>query len=102
MTIDSITVTRYYLYGSSDIPQDRVDDKLIRAGEPGFSSPSNPTLYQDVQEFMTTGGGRPVQLARIEDGVVQLTVAPLSALLEGLDWKRVPETKEVVVPLAAS
>ena len=39
---------------------------------------------------------------RIEDGVVRLTAAQLSALLEGLDWKRVHETKDVAVPLAAS
>lgn len=38
---------------------------------------------------------------RIEDGVVRLTAAQLSALLEGLDWKRVHETKTVTVPSAA-
>jgi transposase len=38
---------------------------------------------------------------RIEGGVVRLTAAQLSALLEGLDWKRVHETKDSVAPLAA-
>jgi transposase len=38
---------------------------------------------------------------RIEDGVVRLTAAQLSALLEGLDWKRVHETKDIAAPLAA-
>ena len=45
-------------------------------------------------------GGR-FSWPRIEDGVVRLTAAQLSALLEGLDWKRVHETKDVAVPLAA-
>lgn len=38
---------------------------------------------------------------RIEDGVVRLTAAQLSALLEGLDWKRVHATTDSVAPLAA-
>jgi transposase len=32
---------------------------------------------------------------RIEDGVMRLTSAQLSALLEGLDWKHVRPAKEV-------
>lgn len=39
---------------------------------------------------------------RLEDGVVRLTAAQLSALLEGLDWKRVHETKDSAAPLVAS
>lgn len=39
---------------------------------------------------------------RIEDGVVRLTAAQLSALLEGLDWKRVHKTKDITIPLTAS
>ena len=38
---------------------------------------------------------------KIEDGVVRLTAAQLSALLEGLDWRRVHEAKEVAAPIAA-
>ena len=38
---------------------------------------------------------------RIEDGVIRLTAAQLSALLEGLDWRRVHEAKEVLAPSAA-
>ena len=38
---------------------------------------------------------------RIEDGVVRLTAAELSALLEGLDWRRVHEPRQVTVPTAA-
>src|ERR671928_186995 len=32
---------------------------------------------------------------KIEDGVVRLTAAELSALLEGLDWRRVHEPRQV-------
>jgi transposase len=35
---------------------------------------------------------------RIEDGVVRLSAAQLSALLEGLDWKRVHEPRQVTIP----
>ena len=38
---------------------------------------------------------------KIEDGVIRLTPAQLSALLEGLDWRRVHEAKDVVAPIAA-
>jgi len=38
---------------------------------------------------------------KIEDGVIRLTAAQLSALLEGLDWRRVYEAKEVAAPIAA-
>jgi transposase len=39
---------------------------------------------------------------KIEDGVIRLTAAQLSALIEGLDWRRVHESKEVSAPSAAS
>jgi transposase len=39
---------------------------------------------------------------KVEDGVVRLSAAQLSALLEGLDWVRVHEVRESRVPLAAS
>jgi transposase len=39
---------------------------------------------------------------KVEDGVVRLTAAELSALLEGLDWRRVHESRQVTVPAAAS
>jgi transposase len=38
---------------------------------------------------------------KIEDGVIRLTAAQFSALLEGLDWRRVHEAKDVVAPIAA-
>lgn len=38
---------------------------------------------------------------KIEDGVIRLTAAQLSALLEGLDWRRVHEAKDVAAPIAA-
>lgn len=38
---------------------------------------------------------------RIENGVMRLTAAQLSALLEGLDWRRVHEPRRSRVPVAA-
>lgn len=38
---------------------------------------------------------------KIEDGVMRLTAAQLSALLEGLDWRRVHEMRQTRVPAAA-
>ena len=38
----------------------------------------------------------------IQDGVIRLTSAQLSALLEGLDWRRVHEVRETPAPTAAS
>lgn len=38
---------------------------------------------------------------KVEDGVVRLTAAQLSALLEELDWVRVHEARESRAPLAA-
>src|SRR5471030_2090235 len=35
---------------------------------------------------------------RIEDGVIHLSAAQLSALLEGLDWRRVHAARETVTP----
>ncbi|MET4483247.1 transposase [Bradyrhizobium sp. F1.13.3] len=35
---------------------------------------------------------------KIEDGVMRLSAAELSALLEGLDWRRVHVARETVVP----
>ena len=34
---------------------------------------------------------------KIEDGVMRLTAAQLSALLEGLDWRRVHEARQTTV-----
>jgi transposase len=39
---------------------------------------------------------------KVQDGVLRLSAAQLSALLEGLDWRRVHEPKEVAAPLAPS
>lgn len=38
----------------------------------------------------------------VQDGVIRLTAAQLSALLEGLDWKRVHTARETPPPLQAS
>ena len=35
---------------------------------------------------------------KIEDGVMRLSAAQLSALLEGLDWRRVHEARETATP----
>ena len=35
---------------------------------------------------------------KIEDGVMRLSAAQLSALLEGLDWRRVHEARETITP----
>jgi transposase len=39
---------------------------------------------------------------RAQDGVMRLSAAQLSALLEGLDWRRVHEARETTVPLQPS
>ena len=36
---------------------------------------------------------------KIENGVLKLSAAQLSALLEGLDWRRVHEAQETVTPM---
>lgn len=38
----------------------------------------------------------------VQDGVIRLTAAQLSALLEGLDWKRVHAARETSPPIQAS
>ena len=38
---------------------------------------------------------------KVEDGVVRLSAAQLSALSEGLDWVRVHEARESRAPVAA-
>jgi transposase len=38
---------------------------------------------------------------KIENGVMRLSAAQLSALLEGLDWRRVRQAKETVAPQLA-
>ena len=38
---------------------------------------------------------------KIEDGVMRLSAAEMSALLEGLDWRRVHTARETVVPTQA-
>ena len=38
---------------------------------------------------------------KIEDGVVRLSAAQLSALLEGLDWKRVHVARTITAPAVA-
>jgi transposase len=38
----------------------------------------------------------------IHDGVMRLSAAQLQALLEGLDWRRVHESRRTTVPASAS
>jgi len=39
---------------------------------------------------------------KLQDAVMRLTAAQLSALLEGLDWRRVHEAQRTLTPSAAS
>ena len=39
---------------------------------------------------------------KVEDGTMRLSAAQLSALLEGLDWRRVHESRRTRVPVAAN
>jgi transposase len=39
---------------------------------------------------------------KVQDGVMRLTAAELSVLLEGLDWKRVHAPRQVTVPAVPS
>jgi transposase len=39
---------------------------------------------------------------KIEDGVMRLSAAQFSALLEGLEWRRVHEARETVPPTQAA
>lgn len=39
---------------------------------------------------------------KIIDGVIHLTPAQFSALLEGLDWRRVRQSRDVMVPVLSS
>jgi transposase len=38
----------------------------------------------------------------VQDAIVRLTATELQALLEGLDWRRVHEPRQVTVPSATS
>jgi len=38
---------------------------------------------------------------KIEDGIIRLTAAQLSALVEGLDWRRVHEARETPAPVVS-
>jgi transposase len=39
---------------------------------------------------------------KVQDGVLRLSAAQLSALLEGLDWRPVHEARQVTAPIAPS
>ncbi|MEO7026897.1 MAG: IS66 family insertion sequence element accessory protein TnpB [Caulobacteraceae bacterium] len=39
---------------------------------------------------------------KVEDGTLRLSAAQLSALLEGLDWRRVHQARRTRVPVAAN
>ena len=39
---------------------------------------------------------------KVQDGVMRLSAAQFSALMEGLDWRRVHEPRRVAVPVAAN
>jgi len=38
----------------------------------------------------------------VQDAIMRLSAAELQALLEGLDWRRVHEPRQVAVPMATS
>ena len=38
---------------------------------------------------------------KVEDGIIRLTAAQLSALVEGLDWRRVHEARETPAPVVS-
>ncbi|CAH2409640.1 IS66 family insertion sequence element accessory protein TnpB [Mesorhizobium escarrei] len=38
---------------------------------------------------------------KVQDGVMRLTAAQLSALLEGLDWRRIHEARQTRIPVQA-
>jgi len=38
----------------------------------------------------------------VQDGVIRLSAAQLSALLEGLDWRRVHVAREAIAPAQPS
>jgi transposase len=42
------------------------------------------------------------QWPAVRDGVIRLTAAQLSSLLEGLDWRRVHEARETTAPTVPS
>lgn len=42
------------------------------------------------------------QWPKLQDGVMRLSAAQLSALLEGLDWRRVHAAREMTTPIQAS
>ena len=44
----------------------------------------------------------PFRWPKVEDGVMRLTSAQLSALLEGLDWRRVHAVRRAPAPVAVS
>jgi transposase len=44
----------------------------------------------------------PFRWPKIEDGTMRLSAAQLSALLEGLDWRRVHQSRRTRVPVAAN
>lgn len=39
---------------------------------------------------------------KVQDGVMRLSAAQFSALMEGLDWRRVHEPRRTAVPIAAN
>ena len=43
----------------------------------------------------------PFRWPAIEDGVIRLSAAQFSALVEGLDWRRVHEMRETPAPVAS-
>ena len=51
--------------------------------------------------LFANGSKRYLPWPKIEDGVMRLSAAQLSALLEGLDWRRVHEARETVPPTRA-
>ena len=99
----------------------RVRDRQLRPSDPpregGFQTPLTVYVFRakraDRVKLVFWDGTGVVLVAkrleegqfrwpRIEDGVMRLTATELQALLEGLDWRRVHEPRQVTVPAVPS
>ena len=69
---------------------------VIALGDGDEARPLSYTAYRDACVRLEDGIFR---WPKIENGVMKLSAAQLSALLEGLDWRRVHEAQETVTPM---
>ena len=84
---------KYNILQAAMASSERVFGILDSPADPDLASSGGiPELKGDV-EF---------RWPKIEDGVMRLTAAQLSALLEGLDWRRVHEMRRTRIPIEAS